>query len=240
MASNRRQLHLLDDRWQVNYKGAEWRFQSFVNRLLPFPLPLLPSPPPPRLFARSRLFFFLALSPTREPVHRLPVEECSLLLYAIKQVPRCWSEVSGSLSTFAISRLLSVLLAFSTCPLPAGWYAVVRDFLIFSIWHRTLNSRDSKLRPWSVWMASGTQYGQTQLSTSALAQVLALWIGKAHASTHLEGHDVTITTLGSRQGTDDVNVHSLHRVGWRNGVKRCLRSLPRQFTLSTRQTGRAL
>ena len=47
---------------------------------------------------------------------------------------------------------LTVLLAFSTCPLPSG-YDVMRDFFISSIWQSALNNPDLKLRPQSVSMA---------------------------------------------------------------------------------------
>ena len=61
---------LMTGQWKVDYKGAEWRLQPFVNRLSPFPLPPSSSLTPPPLRTISN----------REPVHRLsyPILRCKI------------------------------------------------------------------------------------------------------------------------------------------------------------------
>ena len=54
---------LMTGQRKVDYEGAEWRLQSFVNRLSPFPLPPPSSPPPPPL----RYFFLFSSSPHPRP-----------------------------------------------------------------------------------------------------------------------------------------------------------------------------
>ena len=83
-----------------------------------------------------------------------PVEECSVLPCAIDRVSGADPTFPAHCQLTPLAVFLTVLLAFSTCPLPSG-YDVIRDFFISSIWHSALNSRDLKLRPQSVSMVSG-------------------------------------------------------------------------------------
>ena len=110
------------------------------------------------------------------------VDSCTKVRNAIITCGKCWVQLLWKSSAVLTIIFSKVLFIRSITAFDCGWKDVVR---VLSSWRgcmRLWKSLDSKFRPWSVWMLTGTPKRLIQCSSKAVAVVSAIWSGNGTAS----------------------------------------------------------